>query len=137
MAWLFAAANAVTATIVLFGVFGGLPARFWPVDAAAVVVAALESGAAVGSVVRARWGVPLARVAATSVLAFGLAVVTTLALTASWLSGVYGPVGLGGAVIFFLVAALALPYLVGCPAAQLVWLGRAGSPSPLSSTEET
>jgi hypothetical protein len=46
-----------------------------------------------------------------------------LALTASYLSGVYGPVGRGGAVILTLSAALALPYLVLLPVAQLVWLG--------------
>jgi hypothetical protein len=48
--------------------------------------------------------------------------VATLALTASYLSGIYGPVGKGGALILVLVAALALPYLVVLPASQLVWL---------------
>jgi hypothetical protein len=52
--------------------------------------------------------------------------VTVLAVTASWLSGVYGPVGAGGAVVLVLVAALALPYLVVLPVVQLVWLRGAG-----------
>ena len=47
---------------------------------------------------------------------------TLLALTASWLAGIYGPVGAGGAAIMALVAALALPYLVVLPCVELVWL---------------
>jgi hypothetical protein len=61
-------------------------------------------------------------VGAAFALALGLALVTWLALTASWLSGVYGPVGRGGALLLAFVAALALPYLVVLPAVQLVWL---------------
>jgi hypothetical protein len=36
---------------------------------------------------------------------------------------VYGPVGKGGAALFALVCALALPYVVVLPAAELLWLG--------------
>ena len=46
-----------------------------------------------------------------------------LVLTASWLAGVYGPVGRGGAMIFGLVAAMVLPYTILLPAAELLWLG--------------
>jgi hypothetical protein len=59
--------------------------------------------------------------------------VATLAITASFLSGIYGPVGRGGALILALAAALALPYLIVLPSAQLVWLGpfrRVTSPAP-------
>jgi hypothetical protein len=55
-------------------------------------------------------------------LALGLFLVTVLAVTASWLSGVYGPVGAGGALILTLVAVMALPYLVVLPVVELVWL---------------
>jgi hypothetical protein len=55
-------------------------------------------------------------------LALGLLVVSLLAMTAGWLSGVYGPVGKGGAVVLVLVAALALPYVIVLPSAELVWL---------------
>ena len=42
---------------------------------------------------------------------------------ASWLYGVYGPVGKGGAALFILVAFLVLPYLVVFPAVLLAWVG--------------
>jgi hypothetical protein len=72
---------------------------------------------------RAPWGRWAARIAAVIALVVGLGLVSALSLTASYLSGIYGPVGRGGALILILVAALALPYLVVLPAVQLVWLG--------------
>jgi len=45
-------------------------------------------------------------------------------MSASYLAGIYGPIGRGGAIIFVLVLALAIPYLVAIPALELVWLGR-------------
>ena len=80
-------------------------------------------GDATGLFTRARWAERATRLASFIVLALGLALVATLALTASWLWGVYGPLGRGGAMLLVLVAALALPYLVALPALQLVWIG--------------
>ena len=54
-------------------------------------------------------------------LATGLALSPSLAVTATWLTSVYGPVGRGGAVVLVLVAALLAPYLVVLPGAKLVW----------------
>jgi hypothetical protein len=123
----FGAAHLATALVVGGGVFGGLPARWAPVDAIAGLVAALELGAAAGLLLRASWAARFARAVSLVALGVGLLLVTLLAVTASWLRGVYGPVGAGGAVILALVAALALPYLVVLPCAELLWLGpRAG-----------
>src|SRR5262249_27607678 len=61
--------------------------------------------------------------AAAVVLVLGLAVFTALVLTASWISGVYGQVGMSGGIIFGLVAALVLPYIIVLPAAELAWVG--------------
>jgi hypothetical protein len=68
-------------------------------------------------------------VVAAIALVVGLTLVTTLALTASWLAGVYGAVGSGGAIILTLVAVLLLPYLVVLPAVKLGYLrGLTGRP---------
>jgi hypothetical protein len=123
----YGVANLVAAAVVLFGVFVALPARWWPVDAGALVVGALLAASGVGLVTKKPWADRAARGAAALVLAIGLAFIATLALTASYLSGIYGPVGRGGAIILALVAALTLPYLVVLPAAQLVWLGPRGA----------
>jgi hypothetical protein len=125
----FGLIDLVTAALVVFGVFVALPLRWWPVDLAAGGVAAIELASAAGLLAGARWAARIAAAGAIVVLAVGLLLVTALALTASWLSGVYGAVGVGGAVILGLVAALALPYLVVLPATKLFWTwpGRAVS----------
>jgi hypothetical protein len=119
----FGLANLVTALLLYIGVFQGLPSRYWPVDATAVVLMALFAAAGWGLLAQASWAPRVAWVASTVSLALGLLLVTTLAVTASYLSGIYGPVGRGGALILTLTAALSLPYLVVVPAVQLLWLG--------------
>ena len=120
-ALVFGIADLLTAAVVGLGV-AVLPARWAPVDSAAALLTAVELAAGVGLVARAAWGERAARAAAAIALALGLFTVTLLAVTASWLSGVYGPVGAGGAIILTLVAVMALPYLVVLPVVQLVWL---------------
>jgi hypothetical protein len=117
----FGVLDAVAGALVAVGVFAGLPARWAVVDVPAGLLVALNLVAGVGLLVHARWAALAAKVAAAVSLAAGVLVVTALALTASWLAGVYGPVGRGGGLLLGLVAALALPYLVVLPAVQLAW----------------
>ena len=135
----FGAVDIVSAILVYIGVFEGLPARYWLVDGGAALLIVLFSAAGVGLLSGTPWARRAAVAASAASLVLGLLLVTTLALTASYLSGVYGPVGRGGALILGLIAALALPYLVAIPLAQLAWLGgaRAASaptPAPASSS---
>jgi hypothetical protein len=120
----FGSIHLFAALLVLFGVFVALPARWMPVDAAALAIAALLAGSGAALLAKAPWAERFARVAAAALLVVGLALVAALALTVSYLAGVYGPVGRGGAVILALVAALVLPYLVVLPIVELVWLAR-------------
>jgi len=122
VAIVFGAGNLLAAVLLFVGVFVALPARWWPVDSGAAVLIGLELVSGVALLANGRLARRLAVVAAAVALALGMAVVTTLALTASWLAGVYGPVGRGGALILVLVSALALPYFVVWPAIQLVWM---------------
>jgi hypothetical protein len=121
-ALVFAVVDLLTALLLGFGVFVALPARFAPVDAAATVLIVAQLVAAGALVAGASWANRAAAVAALATLLLGLGLVSTLALTASWLSGVYGPVGRGGAIILILVALLSVPYLVALPALQLFWM---------------
>jgi hypothetical protein len=114
--------DVLTAALVVFGVFMALPARWWPVDCVAAALAGLEVVSAIGLFAGAVWAVWVARVAAAVALGIGLLAVSVLAVTASWLGGVYGPVGRGGSIVLALTAALALPYLVGLPILQLLSL---------------
>jgi hypothetical protein len=121
----FGTADFVTAAVVVLGVFIGLPARWAPVDIGAIALVAVHVAAGAGLLLGKRWAPRVARASSIAALAAGLLLVTVLVVTASWLSGVYGPVGLGGAVILVLVAALAVPYLVVLPVVRLVWLREA------------
>ncbi len=119
----FGVADLVSAVVVYVAVFQGLPSRYWLVDGGAVLILVLFAAAGGGLLSQASWAPKVAGAASWVSLAIGLLLVTTLALTASYLSGIYGPVGRGGSLILGLSAALAIPYLVLVPAAQLVWLG--------------
>jgi len=119
----FGLADVASGVLVYVGVFQGLPARWWPVDVPAVIVIALFAAAGAGLLGETSWGPKAAWVASAVSLTLGVLLVATLAITASFLSGIYGPVGRGGSLILGLAAALALPYLVALPAGQLVWLG--------------
>jgi hypothetical protein len=138
----FGTTNLATAVLIYVGVFQGLPSRYLPVDAAAVVLALLFALAGSGLLGEASWGPAVAWIASLVSLTSGLLLVATLALTATFLSGVYGPVGRGGALILGLVAALALPYLVALPVTQMAWLGpfrelwRKSPPAPAEPAAE-
>jgi hypothetical protein len=122
----FAIGNAVAAVVLAVGVTRGLPARYLPVDILAGIVALLLAASAYGLFARTPWSETVARVSGWIVLGVGLALLATLSVTASYVSGIYGPIGRGAALIMGLVMALAVPYLVILPAAQLVWLGPTG-----------
>ncbi len=126
----FAVVDLLTAVLLGFGVFVALPSRYLPVDLTAVALILGQLAAAGALFARVPWGARVAAIASLVMLVVGLALVTVLALTASWLSGVYGPVGHGGGIILLLVALLSLPYLVALPLVQLVWMRPRDPASP-------
>jgi len=113
----FGALNLASAGVLTIGVFGGLPDRYWPVDIAAAALIALLLASGIGLVLRTSWCTRCAEVTAAASLAVGLV-----------------PIGRGGSIIFVLVLALAVPYLVAIPALELVWLGRAVRSTSTGST---
>jgi hypothetical protein len=126
----FGVTNAGVAALVAWGVFRGLPTRWWVVDDGAFVIVLLMAASSIALLANHRLAEPITRAAAAVTLVLGLALFATLALTASWLYGVYGPVGKGGTAIFALVALMVFPYLVVLPAALLAWVG----PRPRKTT---
>lgn len=119
----FGVLDLVAALVIAIGVFSGLPTRWWPVDGAAILLIALLAGSGVGLLRSTAWCEPLARIASRIVLVMGLLFLALVATSVSYLYGIYGAVGRGGATLFILVAALAFPYLFALPVTQLLWLG--------------
>src|SRR4051794_23271842 len=101
----FGTVDLASAALVYLGVFVGLPARWWPVDVTAAAVIAVLALAGVGLLRRQRWAADAARLAGWITLGLGLLLVGLTAITASYLSGIYGAVGRGGSLILTLVAA--------------------------------
>ncbi len=118
----FGVANITIALAVAYGVFRLLPTRWWLVDAGALTIITLLGASGFMLLRRHPMRERVTRVAATIVLVLGLALFAAIAITASWISGVYQQVGASGAIIFGLVAALVLPYLVVFPAVELAWV---------------
>lgn len=119
----FGVANVFVAVLLAACVFRGLPTRWIVVDGPTVVVSGLLLASGLALLARSPHAERITRVAATVALGLGLLVVLILSGTAAWLSGVYAPVGKGGAAVFGLVVALLVPYVVVLPAAELLWLG--------------
>jgi hypothetical protein len=126
----FGVLNVIVALLVAWGVFRNLPTRWWVVDGGAAVVTALMGASGLALLANHKLAEPITRAAAAVVFVLGLAAFAALAVTASWLFGVYGPVGRGGAAIFALVALLVFPYVVVLPAVLLAWVGPRARKSP-------
>ena len=127
---LCAVGSFTSAAVVGFGVFAGLPSRWAPVDATAAVVTVACAASGGLMLARSKHAERVARVVNFAVLGLGLGLIVLLAATAGYLSGIYGAVGKGGAMVLVFVALLAVPYLVALPAAQLLYLGKRSPPSP-------
>ncbi len=106
----------------LGGIWVALPARWWPVDVGGTLLATLFVVSGFGLLTGAPWSRRVGVAVGAVTLAMGLALVTAIALSASQLAGLYGPVGRGGALILAVVGLLVTPYLVMLPVAQLVTL---------------
>jgi hypothetical protein len=120
---LCAAGSFTSALVIAGGVFLGLPARWAPVDVTAAITAI--ACAASGAMMALDRGPKerVARIVNVLVLVLGIVLVIVLGATAGYLSGIYGPVGKGGAGVLIIIALLAIPYLIALPGAQLLYLG--------------
>ena len=121
-----ACAQALIGVLLLAGIWLGLPARWLPVDAAGSLLGACALLATLLLVTGSRVGPRVARAVVWAELVLGSLVVSLLACSIAQLAGSYGPVGSGGALLMGTIACLVLPYLVGLPLLQLVWLRRLG-----------
>jgi len=119
----FGAANVICGSLVAFSVFSALPSRWWVVDSGAVLVIVLLGVSGVGLLWKQPWALGAARFASGVVLALGLLFIGALALTASALSGLYGSLGHATSSAMVGMIALAAPYLIVLPMAELLFLG--------------
>lgn len=118
----FAAAHLLLAALVLFGIFGVIPSRWWGVDVPAGLVSLLLVGSAVGFIRRDPKGLQIARIAAWLILVVGMITFATLCFAAAFVAGVQGVLGKGVAMAYLLLILPVGTYFVLLPALELAWI---------------
>ena len=120
-----ATAQLMAGAALLFCLWTALPTRYLPVDILGSAVGGLLVMGGLGLAIGRPWGRKLGIVAAAVTTLLGTVAIVALAFGIGELAGLYGPVGMGGATIMGLVAALLFAYFVALPALGLaVLLGR-------------
>ncbi len=125
-----AIADVVLGAIVAATPWVALPGRIAIVDAGATAIGVLHVAAGAGLLLRRGWAVRLARTSALLLLVLGIALLAGLAVSASFLYGVYGDVGRGGAFSIAVAIVVLLPYLVAFPIVELIVLRAARFDAP-------
>jgi hypothetical protein len=98
------------------------PSRSTAFNLALGTVCAMLAVAAVGLLLRARWGRVAAIAASLVLLLFSAVVIVLLVASSAYLRGIYGALGQGMAVLALIVAALVLEAFALLPLFQLRYL---------------
>ncbi|HYQ03533.1 MAG TPA: hypothetical protein VER96_32895 [Polyangiaceae bacterium] len=125
----FGVLNALSALVLLVGVFGVVQPRFWALDVPLATIALLELVSAVGLLAKLKWALRALTVSAWVSFVLGLLVVSLILLTMVFLRGIHGDFGVAGLAISGLIIALLVPYTVLLPGLELLWLKRQSAES--------
>ena len=120
----FGVLNALSALVLLVGVFGVVQPRFWALDVPLTLIALVELVSAVALLAKLPWALRALTVAAWLSFGLGLLVVSLILLTIVFLRGIHGDYGLAALAVSSLIVALLVPYTVVLPALELLWLKR-------------
>jgi len=120
----FGVLNAVSALVLLAGVFGVVQPRFWALDVPAAIIALVELVSAVGLLGRLPWALRALTVSAWVSFVLGLTIVSLIVITITFVRGIHGDFGVGALIVSSLIVALLVPYTVVLPALELLWLKR-------------
>ena len=120
----FGVLNAVSALVLLVGVFGVVQPRFWVLDVPAAIIAFVSLVSAVGLLARLPWALRALTVSAWVSFVLGLTIVTLIVISIAFLRSIHGDHGLAALAVSGLIVALLVPYVVLLPALELLWLNR-------------
>ena len=125
----FGVLNALSALVLLVGVFGVVQPRFWALDVPLTAIALVLLVSAVGLLAKLPWALRALTVAAWVSFALGLLVVSLILLTMVFLRGIHGDFGVAALAVSSLIVALLVPYTIVLPALELLWLKRQSAES--------
>ena len=120
----FGILNALSALVLLVGLFGVVQPRFWALDVPLVTIALLELVSAVGLLAKLPWAMRALTVSAWASFGLGLLVVSLILLTMVFLRGIHGDFGVAALAVSSLIVALLVPYILLLPTIELLWLKR-------------
>ena len=120
----FGVLNAVSALVLLVGVFAVVQPRFWVLDVPAAIIAIASLVSAVALLARLPWALRALTVSAWVSFVLGLTIVTLIAITIVFLRGIHGDYGVAALAVSSLIILLLVPYTVVLPAIELLWLKR-------------
>jgi len=120
----FGVLNALSALVLLIGVFGVVQPRFWGLDVPLTLIALVELVSAVALVAKLPWALRALTIAAWVSFGLGVLVVSLILLTIVFLRGIHGDYGVAALAVSSLIVALLVPYTVVLPALELLWLKR-------------
>lgn len=120
----FGVLNALSALVLLVGLFGVVQPRFWALDVPLVAIALLELVSAIGLLAKSSWALRALAICAWVCFGLGLLVVSLIVLTMVFLRGIHGDYGVAALAVSSLIVALLVPYTVVLPAVELIWLKR-------------
>ncbi len=120
----FGVLNALSALVLLVGVYGVVEPRFWALDLPLSCIALVDLVSAVGLLAKLPWALRALTVAAWVSFVFGLLVVSLILLTLVFLRGIHGDYGVAALAVSLLIVALLVPYTLVLPALELLWLKR-------------
>ena len=125
----FGVLNALSALVLLVGLFAVVQPRFWALDVPLSLIALSLLVSAVGLLAKLPWAMRALSVAAWLSFGLGLLVVSLILLTVVFLRGIHGDYGVAALAVSGLIVALLVPYTVVLPALELLWLKRQRSES--------
>jgi hypothetical protein len=124
VSWSFALGNLLIALGVLLAIFVGRSERLWLLDLPSLGLSALLLLSAFGLARATPWRLWVLRVVAGTGMAIGISLGLVVAGAALYAAHVHAALVSDDASTFTLVSALALPYLLLYPGAQLLWVQR-------------
>lgn len=120
----FGVLNALSALVLLVGLFAVVQPRFWALDVPLGLIALVFLVSAVGLLAKLPWALRALSVAAWVSFVLGMLVVSLILLTIVFLRGIHGDYGVAALAVSGLILALLVPYTVVLPALELLWLKR-------------
>ena len=120
----FGVFDALTALVLLVGLYVLIEPRFWALDVPLTAIALLKLVSAGALLARLPWALGALSVSAWVSFVLGLLVLSLIVLSMTFFRSIHGDYGVAALAVSGLIVALLVPYILVLPALELLWLKR-------------